>query len=118
VRGQTAVVDLTLSGPIDGLEANWQGSLTLVGSSTYGEAEQPNNFALQGLLVDGIGKLDVGLGVAYLQNTDRYNGSSLNFALQLAYRLGDFKITVRHWSNAGTRAPNLGRDFVLLSYRF
>jgi hypothetical protein len=68
----------------------------------------------------GFGPLEIGLGVAFLQNTDVYNGSHGNFALQIAYRFKRWPVTltVRHWSNAGTVQPNLGRDFALVSWRF
>lgn len=120
-RGATPVLDVAVTtrrgAPLD---ANWQFGLTLIGSSTYGEVDQPNQAALSALLVDGFGPLDIGLGAVFLQNTDIYNGSHANFALQLAYRFQrlPLTVTVRHWSNAGTVQPNLGRDFVLLSWRF
>lgn len=118
IRGDTEVIDLSLTLPLEGLEAAWQTSLTLVGSSRYDGLDQPNNFAVQSLLVDGFGNFDVGFGVGFLQNSDRYNGSSMNFVLQLGLDLGRVKVTARHWSNAGTRKPNLGRDFLLISYSF
>lgn len=120
-RGETPVLDVAVTtrrgAPLD---ANWQFGLTLIGSSTYGEVEQPNQAALSALLVDGFGPLEIGLGVAFLQNTDVYNGSHGNFALQIAYRFKRWPVTltVRHWSNAGTVQPNLGRDFALVSWRF
>lgn len=120
-RSPTPVLDLAvttdLGAPVD---ARWQYGLTLVGSSTYMNHEQGNQAALSVMLVDGFGRVDVGLGVALVQNLDIYNGSHANFSLMLAYRFQRLPITVaiRHWSNAGTKYPNLGRDFALVSWRF
>lgn len=120
-RSPTPVLDLavttTLGAPGD---ARWQYGLTLVGSSTYMDREQGNQAALSAMLVDGFGRFDVGLGVAFVQNLDIYNGSHANFSLMLAYRFQRLPITIaiRHWSNAGTKYPNLGRDFAILSWRF
>lgn len=120
-RGMTPVFDVAVvtdrAAPLD---AHWQFGLTLIGTSSYSDQDQPNQAALSALLVDGFGPLEIGLGVAFLQNTDVYNGSHGNFALQIAYRFRRWPVTVtvRHWSNAGTVQPNLGRDFALLSWRF
>lgn len=118
-RGVAPLIDVSLTArhgaPGD---AHWQGFLTLVGDSTYAGREQPNQAALGGMLVDGFGPVEIGLGVAFLQNLDAYNGSHANFSLQLAYRWRNLAFAYRHWSNAGTVRPNLGRDFAILSWGF
>jgi hypothetical protein len=61
------------------------------------------------------------LGGVYLQNTDQINGSNANFSLYGAWRFGQndhYKVYWRHFSNAGTKLPNLGRDFVGFSLNF
>lgn len=120
-RGMTPVLDVAMvTAKVAPGDAHWQFGLTLIGSSTYDHEDQANQAALSALLVDGFGPLEIGLGVAFLQNTDVYNGSHGNFALQIAYRFERWPVTltVRHWSNAGTVQPNLGRDFALVSWRF
>lgn len=120
VRGKAPVLDVTVTEPAPQLHgAYWQESLTVIGTSTYNGQAVPNNFALRGLFVDGFGHFDVGLGLSWMQNPAPYNGSPVNFNLQLAYRLGlGATLTYTHMSNAGSRLPNLGRDIVLIGWRF
>lgn len=121
VRGQTPALDLTFTEPAPQLRnAFWQESLTVIGTSTYNGQSVPNNFALRGLFIDGFGRFDVGLGVSWMQNYLPYNGSPFNANLQLDYRFEFLPITVTytHMSNAGSRLPNLGRDIVLVGWRF
>lgn len=120
IRGPAPVVDLTFTEPAPQLRgAYWQESLTIIGTSTYHGQSAPNNFAVRGLFVDGFGRFDVGIGVSWMQNPAPYNGSPVNFNLQLAYRLGfGATLTYTHLSNAGSRLPNLGRDLVIVGWRF
>jgi hypothetical protein len=70
-------------------------------------------------VVEGLGRLDVGIGAVYFNKTDELNGSQLNYSLLLRYNITDrWAVSVRHFSNAGTTKPNTGRDLVLISYRF
>lgn len=120
VRGPAPVLDLTFTEPASQLKgAYWQESLTIIGTSTFNGQSVPNNFAARGLFVDGFGRFDVGLGLSWMQNPAPYNGSPVNFNLQLAYRLGfGATLTYTHLSNAGSRLPNLGRDILILGWRF
>ena len=122
LRGQAPAVDLSWRFASPLTDAFFQTSLTLVGSSTYKDESQSNQAALQALYVDGLGPVDIGVGVALLQNADRYNGSTANFALQVGWNFRvfgvDSYIQWRHWSNAGTQSPNLGRDIVFFGARF
>jgi hypothetical protein len=120
IRGPASVLDLTFTEPASQLKgAYWQESLTIIGTSTFNGQSVPNNFAARGLFVDGFGRFDVGLGLSWMQNPAPYNGSPVNFNLQLAYRLGfGATLTYTHLSNAGSRLPNLGRDILILGWRF
>lgn len=120
VRGYTPVLDLTFTEPAPQLRhAYWQESLTVIGESTFSGKPVPNNFVVRGLFVDGFGHADIGLGLSWMQNPAPYNGSPVNFNLQLAYRFDcGATLTYTHLSNAGSRLPNLGRDIVLLGWRF
>lgn len=120
VRGESAVADLAVTFPRRVGESDVRVSVTLVGESTTPAGAQRNNFGASLELVDGVGNVDLGFGLVYLQNTDTYNGSNLNFVLSVGYRLQSLPLTVgfKHWSNAGTRMPNKGRDMVFVSYRF
>jgi len=120
-HGPAEAIDLSWRFPSEVTDAYWQASLTLVGDSEYG-GRQPNQAAAQVLYVDGFGPMDIGIGAALLQNVDRYNGSHANFALQIGYNFRLFGVDLyaqyRHWSNAGTVKPNLGRDIVFVGHRF
>lgn len=120
VRGYTPVLDLTFTEPAPQLRhAYWQESLTVIGESTFNGKPVPNNFMGRFLFVDGFGKFDVGLGLAWVDNYLPYNGQHVNFALQLAYRFTfGATLTYAHVSDAGTQLPNLGRDMVMLGWRF
>lgn len=121
IRGAAPVLDLTFTEPATVLRnAFWQESLTVIGTSNYGNQEVSNNFALRGLFVDGFGQFDIGLGVAWIDKYLPYNGQHVNFALQLDYRLKTYPITLTyaHMSDAGTQLPNLGRDIWMIGWRF
>lgn len=120
-NGSTPTLDFAVStdrGAPGG--ARWQYGLTLVGPSTYMDRKQGNQAALSVMLVDSVGRVDVGLGLAYMRKADIYNGSRANFSLLLAYRFQRWPLTIglRHWSNAGLKYPNVGRNLAILSWRF
>lgn len=120
VRGEAAVLAATITwahaGPKD---ADYECGIVLIGSSTFEGVAQRNQAAFDCMLVDGMWKVDFGLGVAYLQNIDDYNGSHTNFALKIQYHVNDrWVLIVRHFSNLGTVSPNLGRDFIVAGYKF
>lgn len=120
IRGASPVLSLNVVYPQRVGDASYELGVTLLGESTFRDVLQRNNFAVHATLVDGFGRFDVGLGLAYLQNTDEYNGSHLNFHLLVEYRVKTIPVTLRmqHFSNAGTVAPNRGRDMLLALYRF
>lgn len=121
IRGPAPVLDLgfTWSSPQSARDF-WKTDLTVIGSSSFKGHDAPNNFAARGLYVTGFGHFDIGLGLAWMQNPQPYNGSPINFTLELAYRFQRIPITltVSHMSNAGTQSPNYGRDFLTIGYRF
>lgn len=121
VRGMAPVIDVSLvypeAGPKDSVI---EVGATFIGGSTHSDKFQRNNFAWRAAVVDGFGPVEVGLGVAYLQNVDAFNGSHTNFNLILGYRFRAIPLTLRlhHFSNGGTVSPNLGRDMLLVFWRF
>ena len=130
-----------------GLSLVWPGPLdtrietgfNLVGSSTYPESRcvlvsgdsldrvrecspgvsNPNNIFVHATLVDGFGPVDVGLGVATMQNEDTFNSGDIQFTLLLRWNVTDrLSIGVRHFSNSGTQKPNTGRDLLTVGWIF
>lgn len=118
VRGEAPMVDLTITYPEAGpKDADYAIGVSFIGGSEF-NGNQPNQFAWRAEVLDGFGKFDVGLGVAYLQNTDAFNGSHTNFTLSLHYRWEKWKVSIRHYSNGGTIKPNKGRDMLYFSRVF
>jgi hypothetical protein len=76
------------------------------------------------LLGGSWGRVYLGLGASYKNQTDALNSTHWNFAPQLGVRfnLGTsgaiMELTIRHWSNAGLKFPNRGQDFATLSFGF
>lgn len=120
VRGPASALVLNLVWPEAGPgDADFQCGLGLISRYHLRQIQQPNQAVAYCALVDGIGRFDVGIGPAYLQNTDLINGSHFNFTLLMRYRFAKkWALTVRHFSNAGTVKPNLGRDVLLLTRDF
>ena len=119
VRGNAAVLKLDIIFPRAGpLDSDYRCGIALIGPSEY-NGDQRQQAAAQCQMIDGFGKLDLGLGLVYLQNIDAYNGSHTNFSLSIGYRFTErFSVTYQHWSNAGTTKSNKGRDFITLGWRF
>ncbi len=104
----------------------------LVGEQTGKFKEGPvqisGNLMVQGMfLVQGPEKwewskpLELGLGVAWFQETNRALGRHMNFGIRLGYKKPDKwarwlpdMYSVLHYSNAGTGTPNSGQDFRLM----
>jgi hypothetical protein len=64
-------------------------------------------------------RIKVGLGPAYFQNINRGLGANLNWSIKIGYQFNDkWSIQARHYSNAGSRSPNLGQDAITIGYRF
>lgn len=77
------------------------------------------NIFVQGQRHVSLGRIDMGLGMAYWQNTNRALGKKMTFSLSIGTRISDrFGVHFRHYSNAGSGTPNLGQDAVVLSYTF
>jgi Lipid A 3-O-deacylase (PagL) len=76
------------------------------------------------LLHNSAGRLFLGGGAAYKNETDDINGSRLNFTEELLWRFpwrpaaGEFELAIRHMSNAGLKKPNKGQDFITVVYGF
>ena len=70
-------------------------------------------------VLTGWRRLDLGLGVQGIMRGDAYNACCAAFWLTLRYRAAEhFSVEYSHSSNAGTKTPNLGSDFVLAAWKF
>lgn len=115
LRYEDPAIGLTVTKPGVVKDADLEAGVILI-------APRGRNEGVMGVraeIVDGVGRLDVGIGAVYLNKPGPLNGSNLNFSLMLRYNFTDrWAVTVRHFSNAGTTPKNTGTDTVLISYRF
>ena len=79
-------------------------------------AQRRVSFDLRGCQHDCI---SLGLGVAYFNSTNRALGSNFTAALSVEFRPTDrWSLNLRHFSNAGSAAPNMGQDMITIGYTF
>lgn len=69
------------------------------------------------------GRLYLGFGANYKNETDYLDSTYWNFAYLIAVRFdvgrsGLVELAVRHWSNAWFRMPNRGQNFATVSFSF
>lgn len=82
-------------------------------------ADLTENIFFQGQRMFDHKNWEMGLGAAYFQNTNRALGKNLTFSLSIGYRFADhWTVRIRHYSNAGSGAPNLGQDMLTVGYRY
>ena len=62
--------------------------------------------------------VEIGIGAAYFQNTNRALGKNLTWSLSLGFGGEHWSVRMRHFSNAGSGSPNLGQDMVTIGYQF
>lgn len=98
--------------------ADLEYALNLIGSSTWRGKDQPNQIVAGVQIVNGYGPVDLGLGLAVMQNEDSFNSGDVNFSLSARYTFRSFSLVYRHYSNAGSSFPNYGRDVLMASWRF
>ena len=64
-------------------------------------------------------KLEFGIGPSYFQNTNRALAKNFNWSVSVSYNVDPhFAVIIRHWSNAGTGAYNMGHDFLGIRFSF
>lgn len=118
VRGYTPTVGLAVHWPQAGpVNTDWEAGFLLSGQSTNKE-ENSNAFTVYGMIVDGYGPFEMGLGFAYT-NTEWEYTCHETAALMARWKFNPrVAFQWRHFSSAGSCKPNAGRDFATLSWRF
>jgi hypothetical protein len=80
---------------------------------------QDQNAQIGCQVLSGYKKLDLGLGVQEMMRGDAYNAAGLAFWLTLRWRFDEhWSAEYSHTSDAGTKQPNLGSDFLMGAYKF
>ena len=59
---------------------------------------------------------DCSVGLATISAPDQYLSTAFEFTEEIEFGYKQISISVRHYSNAGIKRPNLGRNFLLLNY--
>ena len=58
------------------------------------------------------------MGVAFISHPDILLSTNFQFTEEVALGYRDAEIIFKHFSNAGIKKPNLGRDYPLVGYRW
>ena len=99
----------------------WYEGVNYIGSISFKGVDTRANVAVRGGWMFNYKRLDIGVGIAALTQPRPFdNAGGLNFNPQAViphqYRLGYDVYT--HYSDAGFRSPNVGRDVLLFGRRF
>jgi hypothetical protein len=94
-----------------------------LGASWCGTSENhrysPDEFGAHAQLTASWWRFELAFGPILLAHEDYYNSSHLNLDLSADGALTQhWRVRVEHWSNAGSSPHNVGRNMVLLDYRF
>lgn len=119
VRGPTDVAALTVVWPNQIGKIDLFAGTLLIGSYNYHNTDFGNQIVLRGGFRANVGQhFSTLFGVAKIQHDDPLNSGAINFNLGLVGRYKNLSATYLHISNAGTSSPNVGRDMLLVSWRF
>ena len=89
-----------------------------VGKFSEGELPVESNMLIQAQRLVSYKGVELGIGVATWQHTNRALGDEFTFSLSAGYSFGNWHVRYRHYSNGGTARPNTGQDLLLIGYRF
>lgn len=120
LRGPAASIGATVAWPGAGpRHGDFQCGLFLISQYEADGKTQPNQGIAHCQVIMRVRRFAFGLGPAFLQNMDAINGSHFNFSLMAGYQVTpQLSIAWRHFSNAGTKSPNKGRDAVMAAWAF
>ena len=118
-RGETPAIGLNIAwkeaGPVN---TDYELGFKLIGSSTYRDEDQSNQFVVHGMLVDGWKNFEMGMGFAYFNVESDYT-CQFTYSLLARYRFTQrIHLQAHHFSSAGSCDPNVGRDVVTFGWRF
>lgn len=127
-KGQTGIITERWGGPYGSRYAVGMGVISRqevtdrsrthykMRSNLFVFAQRRVSFNLKGCTWDCI---SLGLGPAYFNATNRAIGSNFAAALSIEFRPTErLGLNIRHFSNAGSKPPNMGQDMLTLTYTF
>lgn len=119
LRGYTPTLGLSIQWPLAGpADTDYELGFMLIGDGTYNEVDFGNQVVWYGMLWDGYRDIELGIGAAYF-NVESPFTCQFTFALGARWRFTSrLAAQWRHYSTAGSCAPNSGRDLATINYRF
>lgn len=119
LRSTTDAFEVTLTEPYK-KGYSFQEAVSYVGQSKYDDwYPQPSKVSAIGRVVKTWHGIFAGLGLSYASRTDLFNGSALNFNEAVGVTIANHLVVqFEHTSNAGIVKPNVGRNLLLVGYRF
>lgn len=108
IRGYIPAIDLTLRW--DHADYAYEAGGTLIAPTVHEGVTQRTQLAIHLSYVRRFGPFDFGMGPAYLNSIDTYNGSHFNMKLVAGWRFNRWSVRWVHFSNAGSSDVNKGRD--------
>lgn len=118
LRGPTDIAAVTVVYPKQIGDIDLYTGVLLIGTYDFRDVPQANQVVVRSGFTAHIKQFGASLGVAKIQHEDDLNSGAINFNLGLSYRWRRLVVSYNHLSNAGTERPNIGRDMVILSWRF
>jgi hypothetical protein len=116
-RGLAPSLGLSIKWPEKGpVNTDYELGFRLTGESEY-KGSQPNAVTIYGMLVDGYGPLEAGIGFARTNVSWSYACQD-TFELMLGLKWKRTRVRYQHNSSAGSCEPNTGRDWLMFSWRF
>ncbi|MGH2612380.1 MAG: hypothetical protein ACRDFB_04960, partial [Rhabdochlamydiaceae bacterium] len=87
-------------------------------SNLYLDQFAIKNYITRGMIVGNWHNFFIGAGPSYMTSAFPYNGEGFNFALFGGFKIDDVVIQYDHFSDAGITKRNLGRDLLMIGWRF
>lgn len=111
LRGEMAAIDLTLR--YRHADFDYEVGGTLIGPTDHEGVTQRTQLAIHLAYIRRFGRFSFGMGPAYLNSIDTYNGSHFNMKLLAGWEFDHWSVRWLHFSNAGSSDVNKGRDMLL-----
>ncbi len=95
-----------------------RGGLSWVAASSF-RGENRSQLGVSTQVAVSWWRFELATGPLLLQHSDAYNSGTINIASSLDLVLTrHWRLRVEHWSNADSGFPNIGRNRILVGYRF
>lgn len=119
IRGEAPYIEATVIWPRKIGNIDLYAGAILIGDYEYESRKSGNQIIMRAGITPHVGRFSASLGVAAIQQDDLLNSGRINFNLGLAFDVTrNLTLHIGHVSNAGSHAPNTGRDLLGFTWRF